>query len=111
MLRRRSCKSTPASQRQRLRLTEKVVIAEPVNLFYQEPDPDRWFALDRFPRRLIRRIIRGKRCPGGQERVFLNLRKGLDRLGVAYRVNDYKYAKENPRELVCVIGKPHVLDQ
>ena len=43
-------------------------------------------------------------------RVFLNLRAGLDRLGVPYRVNDYRHIRANTGELACVIGKPHVLD-
>ncbi len=81
----------------------------PLNLFYEEPDPDRWIAYDRYPRRLIRRIVRGPDQPGGAMRVFLNLMAGLDRLGVAYRVNDYRHIRANPGELACVIGKPHVL--
>jgi hypothetical protein len=44
-------------------------------------------------------------------RVFLNLRSGLDRLGVPYRVNDYSHARRNPHELACIIGKPCVLDK
>jgi len=43
-------------------------------------------------------------------RVFLNLRDGLDRIGVPYRVNDYRFAANNPSHLACVIGKPHLLD-
>jgi glycosyltransferase involved in cell wall biosynthesis len=82
-----------------------------LNLFYAEPDGDRWLPLDRFPRRLLRRIIRGKRRPGGQERVFLNLMAGLDRLQVPYRVNDYRYARRHPDELCCILGKRHVLEQ
>ena len=82
-----------------------------LNLFYQEPDPDRWFPFDRYPRRVIRRIARGQRRPGGQERVFLNLQAGLDRLGVRYRVNDYHRARRHPEEIACIIGKPHVLDK
>jgi hypothetical protein len=81
-----------------------------LNLFYQEPDPDRWFPLDRYPRRVIRRLVRGKPQPGGQTRVFLNLCAGLDQIGIDYRVNDFYYAKRNPRELACIIGKPQVLD-
>jgi glycosyltransferase involved in cell wall biosynthesis len=81
-----------------------------LNLFYDEPDPDRWFPLDRYPRRVIRRLVRGKPRPGGQTRVFLNLCAGLDKLGVPYRVNDYSHAKRHPHELACIIGKPHVLD-
>jgi len=42
-----------------------------LNIFYEEPDPDRWFLYDRYPRKVIRRIFRGKQRPGGQTRVFL----------------------------------------
>ena len=83
---------------------------ETLNLFYLEPDPDRWFSGDRYPRRLIRRIVRGPRRPGGQERVFLNLKAGLRQLGVPYRENDFAYARKHPEEPVGIIGKPHVLD-
>ena len=41
--------------------------------------------------------------------VFLNLAEGLDRLGVPYRVNDFRHAQSHPEELACIIGKPHVL--
>ncbi len=82
-----------------------------LNLFYAEPDGDRWLPFDRFPRRLVRRIVRGKNRPGGQMRVFLNLMAGLDRLQVPYRANDYHHARRHPEELCCVLGKRHVLDQ
>lgn len=82
-----------------------------LNLFYEEPDPDRWFFYDRYLRRVIRRCLRGKPMIGGQKRVFLNLCKGLDLLGVSYRVNDYAYAKGNPQELVGIVGKPIVLNK
>ena len=84
--------------------------ADTLNLFYEEPDPDRWIPFDRYPRRIVRRIVRGKRNPGGQERVFLNLRAGLDQIGVPYRVNDYAHARTHPEEIACIIGKPHLLD-
>lgn len=42
-------------------------------------------------------------------RVFLNLMAGLDRIGAAYRTNDYHHIRANPEELVCLIGKPHIL--
>ena len=80
-----------------------------LNLFYQEPDPDRWVPLDRYPRRLVRRIVRGRPRPGGQMMVFLNLVKGLDRIGVPYRVNDFRHARQHPDELACIVGKPQVL--
>jgi glycosyltransferase involved in cell wall biosynthesis len=82
-----------------------------LNLFYEEPDPDRWLPLDRYPRRLIRGILRGSSRPGGQQRVFLNLCAGLDKLGISYRINDYRYAKRHLDELACIIGKPHVLNK
>jgi len=82
-----------------------------LNLFYEEPEHDRWVPFDRYPRRLIRRVVRGKTGPGGHGRVYLNLRAGLDRLGVPYRINDYKYAERNHSALACIIGKPHVLDR
>lgn len=82
-----------------------------LNLFYQEPEADRWLPLDRYPRRIIRRVVRGKSQPGGQRRVFLNLRAGLDRLGRSYRINDYRHAKNNHADLACIIGKPCVLDR
>jgi hypothetical protein len=82
---------------------------KPLNLFYSEPDPDRWFAYDRYPRQIIRRLIRGKRRPGGQEMVAFNLLKGLDKLDIPYRFNNYRYIKSHPKETVGIIGKPHVL--
>lgn len=82
-----------------------------LNLFYDEPEVDRWFPFDRYARRVVRRLVRGKPRPGGQARVFLNLRTGLDRLGVPYRVNDYGYARRHPHELACIIGKPFLLDK
>jgi glycosyltransferase involved in cell wall biosynthesis len=86
-------------------------MAEVLNLFYEEPDPDRWMPLDRYPRRLIRRMVRGKPQAGGQMRVFLNLCAGLDSLGIRYRVNRFRYAEQHPDELACIIGKPQVLDK
>ncbi len=82
-----------------------------LNLFYKEPDEDRWLPFDRFPRRIVRRIVRGKPRPGGHKRVFLNLCAGLDRLGIAYRVNDFRHARRHPHELACIVGKPCVLNE
>jgi hypothetical protein len=81
---------------------------KPLNIFYAEPDPDRWFKFDRYPRRLIRRLVRGKERPGGVMMIAINLMKGLDRIGYPYRFNDYKYIKKHPQEIACIIGKPHV---
>lgn len=82
---------------------------KPLNIFYKEPDPDRWFKYDRYPRRIIRRIIRGKLRPGGVMMVATELLKGLDVLGIQYRFNDFKYADNHPDELVGIIGKPQLL--
>jgi len=80
-----------------------------LNLFYEEPDPDRWIKYDRYVRKFIRRIVRGKQKPGGVMMIALQLIKGLDALGIPYRFNDYKYAKNHPKELIGVIGKPQLI--
>lgn len=82
-----------------------------LNLFYEEPEEDRWLPFDRYPRRVIRRLVRGSPRPGGHTRVFLNLCTGLDRIGVRYRVNDYGHANRHPREPACIVGKPFVLEK
>jgi hypothetical protein len=82
-----------------------------INLFYEEPDEDRWIIFDRYPRRLIRRAVRGKPRPGGHTRVFINLCLGLDKIGVSYRVNSYQHIVKHPNEVACIIGKPHLLDK
>ena len=82
---------------------------KPLNIFYEEPEADRWIKFDRYPRRFIRRLIRGKQRPGGVMMVALELMRGLERLGVPYRFNDYNYIKKHPEELACIIGKAHLL--
>jgi hypothetical protein len=82
-----------------------------LNLFYSEPDEDRWLPFDRYPRRVVRRLVRGRPRPGGQTRVFLNLCAGLDRIGAPYRVNDFRFARKHPQSLACIIGKPFLLDK
>ena len=82
-----------------------------LNTFYEEPEPDRWLPMDRYPRRLVRRIIRGRDMIGGHKRVFLNLCGGLEQVGVNYRVNDYRYVQSHPDELACILGKPHLLNK
>jgi hypothetical protein len=83
----------------------------PLNLFYEEPDPDRWLPYDRHVRRVVRRLVRGPAQPGGAERAFLNLVAGLDRLGAPYRINDYRHLSAHQGELACVFGKPHILEK
>ncbi len=84
---------------------------KPLNLFYEEPEPDRWLPYDRYARRLVRRVVRGKPRPGGHKRVFLNLCAGLQRIGVPFRVNDYRYIANHTEEVAGIIGKPHLLDE
>jgi hypothetical protein len=84
---------------------------DPLFLFYEEPDPDRWLPGDRHPRRLIRRLVRGPAQPGGVMRWFLNLRAGLDRLGIQYRLNDYRGLRRSPGAWAHVVGKPHVVEK
>jgi hypothetical protein len=72
--------------------------------FRKEPEPDRWLPGDRYIRPLIRRLLRGPQLPGGVERVFLNLCKGLDRIGVAYEVNP-PFSTLQPGDRVGVLGR------
>jgi hypothetical protein len=82
---------------------------KPINIFYSEPDPDRWFTYDRYPRRLIRRLVRGEQKPGGVATIAINLLKGFDRIDFPYRYNDYSYIRKHPEEIACIIGKPHLV--
>jgi glycosyltransferase involved in cell wall biosynthesis len=43
--------------------------------------------------------------------VYQNLKKGLDRAGIPYRDNDYRYIRRHPDELMCVIGRPRFLEE
>jgi hypothetical protein len=81
-----------------------------LNLFFEERD-DRWFPGDRHLRPLLRRLLLGTSWISGQRRVFLNLCTGLDRLGIRYRINDYRYIQKHPEELACIIGRPFVLER
>lgn len=83
----------------------------PLHLFYEEPDPDRWLPFDRFPRRWIRRLLRGTQRPGGVMRWFLNLKAGLNELGEPFVVNDYRSLRRSPGAVACVVGKPHVVEK
>jgi hypothetical protein len=81
-----------------------------LNLFFEDKD-DRWFSGDRYIRQALRRVLFGKARINGQLRVFLNLCAGLDRLGIGYRINDYRYIEKHPNELACIIGRSFVLDR
>jgi hypothetical protein len=80
-------------------------------LYYlPEPERDRWFPGDRFIRPLVRRALRGKPRPGGLDKVFLNLRLGLDRIGAPYTVN-LPFRDLRPDDRVAVLGRGrHCLD-
>lgn len=80
-----------------------------LHLFYEEPEIDRWFRGDLWFRKIARRIIRGPSPIGGVQRWFVNLRDGLDKLGVKFVVNDYVSLRNCPGATAYVIGKPHVL--
>jgi hypothetical protein len=80
-----------------------------LNLFFAEPEADRWFPFDRYPRRALRRVVRGPRNPGGMERYYLNLLDGLRRAGVPFRSNCGSYARSHPEEVVGIVGKGHLL--
>lgn len=57
-------------------------------LYYiQSPERDRWIPGDRHVRPMLRRLVRGKPRPGGVDKVFINLCKGLDQLEVPYQIN------------------------
>jgi hypothetical protein len=83
----------------------------PLNIFYEEPRTDRWLKYDRYPRQLVRRLIRGPEKPGGVMMIALQLMKGLDKLGIPYRFNDFSYIKKHPEEIACIVGKPQILDK
>ena len=74
-------------------------------LYYRNPpEVDRWVPGDRLLRPLARRLIRGKPRLSGIDKVFHNLRLGLDRLGVDYFINlPFKELKADDR--VGVLGR------
>jgi glycosyltransferase involved in cell wall biosynthesis len=73
---------------------------------YYVPDPerDRWLPGDRYWRPFVRRLVRGRPRPSGIDKVFLNLRAGLDRLGVSYSVNK-PFGRLRPSDMVGVLGR------
>jgi hypothetical protein len=82
---------------------------KPLNIFYAEPETDRWIKYDRYPRKWIRRLVRGKKKPGGVAMVAINLKKGLDKLNIPYRFNDFAYIKKHPDEIACIVGMSFLL--
>ncbi|WP_259252184.1 glycosyltransferase [Salinibacter ruber] len=87
----------------------------PLNIFYKEPEPDRWVPYDRYPRKAVRELMYAtgirRRRPSGQRMVYQNLKKGLDQAGIPYRDNDFRYIRSHPDELMCIVGKPYLLSE
>jgi hypothetical protein len=69
-----------------------------------EPERDRWMPGDRWLRPIVRRLVRGRPRPGGLDKVLINLRLGLDRLGIPYEVN-LPFGRLRPGDLVGVLGR------
>lgn len=59
---------------------------------------------DRWLRPIVRRLVRGRPRPGGLDKVLINLRLGLDRLGISYEVN-LPFGRLRPDDLVGVLGR------
>ncbi len=76
-------------------------------LYYRpEPELDRWLPGDRFVRSVVRQLLRGQSRPGGLDKVFINLRLGLDQLGLPYTVN-LPFRQLRPDDRVAVLGRGH----
>jgi hypothetical protein len=79
--------------------------------FKHDPERDRWIRGDRFVRPIIRRIVRGKPPVSGVDKVFTNLRLGLDRLSIPYEFN-LPFSQLRDDDKVGVMGRAHcVLDE
>jgi hypothetical protein len=72
--------------------------------YTSEPERDRWVPGDRWIRPAVRRIVRGRRRPGGIDKVFINLCLGLERLKIPYEVN-MPYGRLRATDLVGVLGR------
>src|SRR5437763_14877911 len=72
--------------------------------FKREPERDRCIRGDRYVRPWIRPLIRGKSPVSGVDKVFVNLCKGLDCLGVRYETN-IPFSKLQPNDRVGVLGR------
>jgi glycosyltransferase involved in cell wall biosynthesis len=76
-----------------------------IHVYYiPSPEKDRWFYGDRFIRPLVRRIIRGKPIPGGNDRVFLNLIEGFKRINYPYTVNS-EIKKRKHGDRILLLGR------
>jgi glycosyltransferase involved in cell wall biosynthesis len=74
-------------------------------LYYiREPEQDRWLPGDRYVRPIIRRIVRSTPCPGGVDKVFMNLCLGLDKLRISYEIN-LPFSKLEKQDRVGILGR------
>ena len=73
-------------------------------IYFIDRPADRWFKGDHKFRAPIRRLVRGAAPIGGIERVFINLCKGLDRIGTNY-VTNIPFNEIQPTDMVGVIGR------
>ncbi|MEE1945146.1 glycosyltransferase family 1 protein [Pedobacter sp. KR3-3] len=78
-------------------------------LYFKKPKlTDRWIYGDRYLRRFIK-FLSGKKKIGSLERVFLNLCKGLELLGIPYHKNlPFSQIRSNDRIIALGMG-PQVL--
>ena len=72
--------------------------------FRPEPETDRWLPGDRFVRPFVRRVVRGTPRAGGLDQVLINLRLGLDRLGIPYEMN-LPFHRLRADDRVAVLGR------
>lgn len=78
--------------------------------FIKPPENNRWIKGDKYVRSFVRLLLRGKPRPGGVEKVFINLCKGLDKLGEDYQIN-LPFNQLNPTDKVAILGAgKHCLD-
>lgn len=78
-------------------------------IFYTEPFEDRWIPMDRYPRAVIRRIIRGKRITG-YRRCVQSLQTGLKKIGIPHCLNNQRMIRKNPDQVVALLGNAFVFE-
>jgi hypothetical protein len=80
-----------------------VKVASNIQLYFRkEPEEDWLFPGDKYIKPLIRQLIRGKKT-SGVEKVFLNLCKGFNKLGVEYSINK-SFSTLKPQDQIVVLG-------
>ncbi len=82
----------------------------PELIYYYRAEKDRWLPGDRYPRRLIRRLVRGRKT-SGHTRLALTLRQGMKRAGIRHRFNDYRALGRDPHQRVGLLGGVEILER